>query len=89
MAKYIDVLLTKCGVFCAAPPWEGNEGNLVCLPDALTGENKILEVIAVATCAEDSEYVQMLEKYIGYPLPKITAKYSKREMKWEENNVQK
>jgi hypothetical protein len=29
-------------------------------------------------------FVKMVEKYIGYPLPKIHAKYHKNEVEWDE-----
>lgn len=87
MTKYIDILLTKEGYFCVAPPWEVKVGNLVCLPDAVTGKDKILEVVSVVTDDADGDCVKMIETYIGYPLPKITVKYSKKDMEWGENDV--
>ena len=81
MSEYIDILLTQDGVFCIAPPWEVKEGDWVCLPDALGG-NKLREVISVATDAIGGEHAKLIEKYIGYPLPRITAKYRKSEVEW-------
>ena len=82
---YIDILLTKDGYFCVAPAWVVKEGDLVWLPDALNGENKVREVIAVATDEKDGDHIKMLEKYIGYPLPKITAKCNKSEVVWNDD----
>ena len=84
MVKYIDVILTLDGIFCVAPPWVVNEGDLVALPSTLTGKEEIHEVIAVTTDATDGDHINMVEKYIGYPLPKITAKYLKSEVEWDE-----
>ena len=81
--EYIDIVLTQDGVFCVAPPWTVNVGDLVCLPDVLKGTPRILDVISVATDATDGEHIKMLEKFVGYPLPKITAKYLKRGVDWE------
>ena len=80
---YIDVVLTKNGVFCVAPPWVVKEGDLVGLPDALTGKTEIQEVVAVSTDEKDGDHIKMVEKYIGYPLPRITAKYLKSEVEWD------
>ena len=79
---YIDVLLTQKGLFCAAPPWVVKVGDYVSLPNALTGENETLEVLAVSTDEVGGNHVTMIEKYIGYPLPRITAKYLKSEVEW-------
>lgn len=84
MGNYIDILLTKAGYFCVAPPWVVKEGDLICLPDAVSGENKTLEVVAVATDEVDGDHIKLLEKYIGYPLPKIKAKYHRNEVEWDE-----
>ena len=73
MTSYIDILLTKDGYFCAAEPWTINEGDLVCLPDALMGD-KFKEVVAVATDSKDGDHIKQIEKFIGHPLPRITAK---------------
>ena len=83
MGNYIDILLLAKGVFCVAPAWRVHEGDLVGLSNALTGEDEILEVIAVTTDEVGGEHIKMLEKYIGYPLPRITAKYEKSEVEWE------
>ena len=82
--NYIDVVLTRNGVFCTAPAWEVKEGDFVTLPEELLGEKKILEVIAVNTDEVDGKHIKMIEKYIGYPLPKIAAKYHKSEVVWDE-----
>ena len=87
MSEYIDVVLTKKGVFCAAPPWVVKAGDLVCLPNLLTGDNEVLEVISVSTDIVDGEHIKQIEQYIGYPLPKITAKYFLSKIEWEESNV--
>lgn len=81
--NYIDVLLTQNGVFCVAPPWVVHEGDLVSLTSALTGKDEVLEVIAVSTDEKDGDHIKMVEKYIGYPLPKINAKYLKSEVEWD------
>ena len=84
MSKYIDVVLAKNGVFCAAPPWTVKEGDLVGLLDNVVGEIRTLEVIAVVTDEVGGDYISMVEKYVGYPLPRITAKYRKSEVFWDE-----
>lgn len=84
MANYIDVLLTKDGYFCVAPPWTVKEGDLIGLPDALNGGQKLCEVIAVSTDETDGDHIKMIEKYIGFSLPRITAKYFKSEAEWNE-----
>ena len=83
MSEYIDVVLTANGVFCVAPPWVVKVGDLVCLPDGLTGEPNVLEVVSVSTDEKGGDHIKMIEKYIGYPLPKITAKYFKSEVEWD------
>ena len=83
MSNYIDVLLTKDGYFCVAPPWTVKEGDLVTLENAITGETP-QEVIAVSTDEVGGDQVKMLEKYIGYSLPRVTARYLKDEVKWDE-----
>lgn len=88
MAKYIDIVLTETGTFCVSVPWSIKPGDLICLPDALAGESKLQKVIAVATDSVDGDHHQMLEKYVGNPLPKITMKYFQSEIKWEESDVQ-
>ena len=82
--EYIDIVLTLDGFFCVAPPWTVKEGDLICLPDALSGAPKIHDVISVATDSKDGEHIAMIEKYVGYPLPKATAKYLKSEVVWDE-----
>ena len=83
MSKYVDILLTQDGVFCVAPPWTVKVGDLVSLPDAVNGVNKISEVVSVATDKDDGEHIKLIEKYIGYPLPEVTAKYFKSEVDWD------
>ena len=84
MTQYIDVVLTKSGVFCVAPPWVVKVGDFVCLQSAVTGNDEMQEVIAVSTDDVDGDHVKMIEKYIGYPLPRITAKYLRSEVEWDE-----
>jgi hypothetical protein len=81
MASYISVLATKDGYFCAAPPWSVKEGDFICLPSPC--EDKAHEVVSVVTDEKDGDIVKMIEKYIGYPLPKIHAKYHKSEVVWD------
>lgn len=81
---YVDILLLVNGVFCIAPPWNVHEGDLVCLPDCTTGESKYFEVLSVVTDTVDGDFVKFIEKYIGFSLPKITAKCSKSEVTWDE-----
>lgn len=88
MANYIDILLTQTGMFCVAPPWVIKEGDLVSLPDVLTGEPKMHEVISVVTDSVDGDHIAMIEKYVGHPLPKVTAKYYRTEVEWHEECVQ-
>ena len=84
---YIDILLTKDGYFCIAPAWEVKEGHLVSLFDVVSGTDKIHEVVSVVTDSTDGDYLKMMEKYIGYPLPRITARYLKSEVVWNETPV--
>lgn len=84
MSNYIDIVLTKSGVFCVAPAWVVKEGDLVSLTNAVTGADEILEVVAVSTDEKSGDHIKMLEKYIGYPLSRITAKYLKSEVEWYE-----
>lgn len=83
MANYIDVLLLENGVFCKAPSCSVEEGDLVSIPSALTGEQTIRKVIATAFLATDSEAVKMIEKYIGFELPPITQKFIASEVAWD------
>lgn len=86
--NYIDILLTKDGYFCVTPAWTVKEGDFICAPNAL-GDNKPREVVAVATDEVGGVHFKMIEKYIGYPLPRITEKYSVQSVFWEdENDVQ-
>ena len=82
MDKYIDIVLTLTGVFCVAPPWVIKEGDLVSVPDVLTGEPKMLQVLSVATDSVGGDYITQIEKYVGHDLPRITAKYQKSEVDW-------
>ena len=81
--KYIDVVLTLDGIFCVAPPWTIKEGDLVSLPNALDGTNEIREVAASLTAETDGEFVKLIEKYIGFPLPKVNAKFKRSEAEWD------
>ncbi len=85
MAKYIGIVLTLDGYFCAAPPWAVKEGDMVTLPNPLTGEDGIHEVISVVTDTADGEFLEMVTKYTGAPLPRVKAKFSKRELEWGED----
>ena len=87
MANYIDILLTANGKFCVAPPWVVKVGDLVCLPNMVSGRDELVEVISVSTDATDGDQMKMLERYVGNPLPRISAKYFKDEIQWEESNV--
>lgn len=82
--EYIDIVLTENGTFCVAPPWVVKVGDLVCLPDVLKGEDKLHEVISVATDRWDGEYLNQIERYVGHQLPKVTAKYLRSEVEWDE-----
>lgn len=81
---YISILLTQDGMFCLAPAWTVTAGDIVSLPDLLSGGDKRSEVISVVTVRQGHDFITMLEKYIGFPLPKITAKYRKSEVEWDE-----
>ncbi len=83
MTQFIGVLLTKDGYFCVSPAWDVKEGDLVGLT-ALSGEVKVREVSSVVIDEKGGQYLAMIEKYIGYPLPRITAKYQKNEVIWDE-----
>lgn len=82
MSKFIDVLLLENGVFCKAPSSTVDEGDLVSLPDVLTGKPVIRKVIATAFSSPDGEIVKMVEKYIGFELPKITASFREHDVFW-------
>lgn len=88
MTEYIDIVLTEAGVFCIAPPWEITEGDYISMPDVLTGEKRLLKVTSVATDKADGDHIKMIEKYIGYPLPKVKEKYKCFPVGREEENVQ-
>ena len=83
---YLDVLLTKDGYFCVAPPWEVKEGDLVYLPDVLTGMPRLAEVIAVSTDKKDGKHIKQIEKYVGGTLPRITGKASVCPIEWEDDD---
>lgn len=83
MLKYIDIVLTRNGRFCVAPPWVVKEGDYICLPNAINGNDELQEVVAVSTDNTDGDQINMLEKYIGYPLPRVTAKYQRSEVVWD------
>ena len=83
---YLDVLLTKDGYFCVAPPWEVQEGDLVYMPDALTGLPRLAEVIAVSTDEKDGKHIKQIEKYVGGSLPRITGKASVHQIEWEDDD---
>ena len=87
MIKYVDVVLTEDGYFCAAPMCTVHEGDLVFLPDAMSGKNP-KKVVAVATDRTDGDHIKQIEKYIGSPLPRITEKYTAFPVTWGENDVQ-
>ncbi len=82
MAKFIDVLLLENGVFCKAPSSTVDEGDLVSLPDVIIGKPVIRKVIATAFSSPDGEIVKMIEKYIGFELPKVTESYRARDVLW-------
>ena len=84
MSKYIDILLTAGGYLCVAPPWMVKVGDFVGLPSAITGKEEHHEVVSVVTDEVDGDFIKMTEKFINYPLPKITAKYLKSEVEWDE-----
>lgn len=86
MANYIDILVTKDGYFCAAPPWMIKEGDLICLPNAIGGDKSIHEVVSVATDSTEGDFVKLVERYIGYPLPKIHAKFNRCEVEWDASD---
>ena len=82
MADYIDIVATKDGYFCAAPAWEIKEGDLISIPAMLN--DKPHEVMSVATDSIDGPFIKMIEKYIGYPLPRVGVKYHKSEVVWND-----
>lgn len=84
MTNYIDILLTREGYFCIAHPWRIKAGDLISLPNAVTGKDEVCEVISVATDEVDGDFIKMAEQFTGYPLPKIKAKYCKEEVEWDE-----
>lgn len=84
MTKYIDILLTKDGYLCVAPPWVIKAGDFVGLTNAVTGKDEHHEVVSVVTDKVAGDFVKMTEKMTGYPLPRINAKYCKSEVEWDE-----
>ena len=84
--KYIDILLTESGLFCVAPPWTIHEGDLVSLPNILTDKNEVHEVVSVVTDSVDGEFLNMMKRYLGGCLPKVTQRYKLCELVWEEEN---
>ena len=85
MNNYIDAVLTVTGAFCVAPPWSVEVGDFIGLENVLTGKIDMLEVVAVSTDEKGGEHIKMLEKYIGRPLPRITSKYKRSEVLWDED----
>ena len=83
MLEFIDIVLTQNGTFCVAPPWVIKEGDYVCLPNFITGKDELQEVISVTTDRTDGDHINMMEKYAGGVLPRITAKYEKTEVFWD------
>ena len=86
MIEYIDILLLENGSFCKAPLSNICEGDLVCITDVITGENKALKVLAVATDTICGDTTRMIEKYIGYELPKITRRFKAHDVVWGDEN---
>ena len=84
MSKFIDVLLLENGIFCKAPSNTVFEGDLVSLMDVLTGKPVIRKVIATAFSSPDGEIVKMVEKYIGFELPKIIVSFREKDVFWED-----
>ena len=84
MNKYIDIVLTANGMFCVAPAWVVKPGDMVGLKNVINGKEEIFDVISVCTDSEGGEYITQLEKYTGVPLPRITARYFKTEVEWDE-----
>ena len=88
MTKYIQILLLENGAFCKAPLCSVYDGDYVTVKD-MYGNNNLLKVIATVTDAEDGEFVNMMEKYINYPLPKVNNKYHAIPIEWEgEENAE-
>ena len=82
--KYIDILLLSNGIFCMAPAWSIREGDLVGLPDFVSGCNKVLEVVSVVTDKEDGKFTKMVKRYVGGELPKVTQRYKQSDVLWED-----
>lgn len=80
MTQYIDIVLTMDGKFCVAPPWVVKTGDWVALPL----DSEIHEVLCVSTDSVGGEFINQIEKYVGHPLPKVTAVYHKKEVMWDE-----
>jgi hypothetical protein len=83
MSKYVDIVLTTAGEFCAAPPWTVQEGDLVSLQNTLSGKDELREVACCLTAEPDGEFANMIEKYIGFPLPKVNARFKRSEVAWD------
>jgi hypothetical protein len=84
MAQYIDIILTLDGYFCVAPAWVVKEGDLISLQDALSGKSEIHEVVSVATDSTDGDFIKLIEKFTGNPLPRVKGKYQKCEVLFDE-----
>ena len=83
MKNYISIVLTADGYFCEAPLCGVSEGDLICVPHSMSDKNP-KRVIAVTSDYTDGDYKAMIEKYIGYPLPRITEKYTAYPVYWED-----
>ena len=87
MTKYIDIIALESGAFCVAPPWTVTEGDYVGIPNVISGEMEVHEVISVATDAENGDFVKMIEKYIGFQLPRAEKKFHKSTIEWGDDDV--
>lgn len=84
MIEYIDILLLENGVFCKAPLCKVCEGDIVCVTDVISGVDKAYKVLAVATDTVSGDTTRLIEKYIGYELPKITRRFKAYDVDWED-----
>lgn len=83
MRKFISIVLTEDGHFCAAPFNSVTEGDFVSMEDNVCGKNP-KKVLSVTTDFADGEHTMQIEKYIGYPLPRITERYAMHTLNWED-----
>lgn len=84
MDKYIDIIVTLDGNFYIAPSFSVSVGDYIAIDNVLTGATEIKEVIAKATEGQDSDCLKLVEAYTGQKLQRITTRYKKLDVEWED-----